>query len=117
MRILVLSISLFAMACGGGDDADSGVDSDKRVAELSESEVRDVCEAGIEAQGGEGTTHDCGDGVTAEVGTVDECVADYQDFPSDCELTVGELEACVNDWDDLCGDPPPSCQPLFECFF
>jgi hypothetical protein len=83
-------------ACGGG----SGVDGDKYVDELTAEEARQLCEWGVEKQGGP-MTKMCGGGVTITVRTVDECVASFQgEGAPHCQVSVAE--DCL---DALDGEP------------
>jgi len=112
---LFVAVTTFA-ACGGGDDADSsGLDPSAPVGTLSQEDATTMCEWSTTTQGGPGTVHECGDGVTVEIESVGECVTSLADF-SDCGLTVGQMEACTLELaDNPCGFGA-ACAPLFECF-
>jgi hypothetical protein len=112
---------LVAAGCGGGDF------DDKRISELTDSELEDLC-TDIIAVSTPSREITCPDGDTEEVGddgeTVAQCVAetrvDVEQFP-DCQLTAGELRTCVEAiysdefvCDDSASGFPRECAPLFE---
>jgi len=112
-----------AAACGGSG---SGVSSGKELTALSDVEIEDLCAylVGVE---GDLREIDCGDIiVTVGKGTVDECIDDLEvrqsEYPS-CDATVGDFEACSEDFaalsdDEVCDDStllPVSCEPLLLC--
>lgn len=113
---------------GGGDGTGimpppmggSGVSPSAQITTLSEADRRAVCTYVINAQGGP-RTHDCGDGVTFEVPTVEECVVEAAMFPTECMLTVGELEGCAEAVgpDPCTGIRSPAaeaeCGPIIDC--
>lgn len=113
----VVGAMLVAAACGG--DSGSGVDSGKRMSELSDAEARDVCQYAEDAQGGPRTIT-C-DGQDFEFEPDDfECEnATADEIPDTCTMTVGEYEECVDALGDV--DPceespelPASCDKLFS---
>lgn len=114
----VVSLCLVSIGCGGGDEGFSGVDVTKRLGDLSAAEMRDVCTWVIAQQGGEGAVHQCENGDTVTLDTVDECVAERDGFDT-CSVTVRQLEECVLAvGEDVCLAPStPVCQPLGECDF
>ena len=98
----LLSIAFLAVAACGGDSS-SGLDGTAQAGQLSTSDEQALCEWSIAEAGGAGHVTECGDEITVSVGTVAECVEDFADFV-DCDITVGELEACVNAFaSDPCG--------------
>lgn len=123
VRILV--VLLWCAACGG---TGSGVDGDKRVTSLGDSEIRALCEylTSLDPP----RTIDCGDGHMFMVGgqSVEDCIAEVitsqVQYPG-CEATVDDREACaeaiakVPDGELCTGDvsKPPQCDPLLtvEC--
>lgn len=114
--ILAFIFSASALACGGGGDGGgsrSGVNQSAQVGDLSESDMRQLCEWGVQAQGGAGSTEQCDNGFEATVGTVDECIANQQSYAS-CDLTVGQVEDCTAAGPcAVLGDP--ACAPVVEC--
>lgn len=109
-------------ACGGSDG--SGVSRSKSLASLNDDEITDLCEY---VAGGEMRTITCDDGstVTLEATTVAECVTEQQAAPTTCDATVGDVEDCHDDTEDLSDEElcdglaslPASCLPLLACAF
>lgn len=87
-------LGLMAVACGGGDSS-SGVDSSKRLVELTPAELMTLCEWSTAEQGGPGSMHECGDGATATIDTVAECVSGVGGLSDTCAYTVAQAESCV----------------------
>jgi len=127
----VLAVLLFASGCGGrrghgGDDDDddvvqggtgSGLPRGDAIVDLGPTELEDLCAWSADLQGGEGSTHDCGGGLTVTTKTVPDCVDSMSQMT--CDITVGEVEDCTS---DLAPDPcavleqtPASCLPLLQC--
>jgi hypothetical protein len=109
---------LFVAACGGGGDGDSGVDGDKNLTELSDSEQQALCEHVLELQGGAGATIECGD-FDVEIDTVAECVTGLGEIQASCAATVDDAEACAaGQGEDPCDftNPPAACEVVFGCF-
>jgi hypothetical protein len=128
-----------AFACGGGSGGgpggnagSSGVDPSKQINELTDDEVRDLCDYFGELQESPERTVDCGDGNTITIGinpdelqmSIDSCVAE---IPRDtCTATVAEAEMCFETLDttglsdaEVCAifmseDPPAGCDALFN---
>jgi hypothetical protein len=123
---------------GGGGGGSSGVDQNKTIGELSDSELRDLCEYFADLQPTPERMITCttpdGD-ITITFGSnpdelqadIDECVSDA---PPNCTATVGEAEACfeaqfgvfegLSD-DEICerltdetAESPPECEPLMN---
>ncbi|MCA9678017.1 MAG: hypothetical protein H6709_18270 [Kofleriaceae bacterium] len=116
MRHLIFATICAGLALGAcGSDTASGVPGDTKLAEMSTSEATDFCEWGIDAQGGAGAMHVCGD-VTIYVQSVADCVSSFGTFPSDCAATVAQGEACI---DALAADPcdlqAAACAPVYAC--
>lgn len=114
----MLLLAAILAACGGDETGFSGVSLHERVGALSMAEMRELCTWVIEQQGGEGAMHDCGNGNSVTLDTIDECVAEQGDY-ADCSMTVAQMESCVL---DVGGDPcrapqTASCQPLGACLF
>lgn len=118
--LLALSITLLAgavlLGCDTGGAGYSGVEPEQRVGALSEDDMRALCAWVIGRQGGEGALHECEGGLTITLDTIEECVAEQDDYAS-CSLTVSQMEQCVLDaGSDPCRVPStPSCQPLGQC--
>ena len=123
---LCLAAALFACG-GGGDDDNSGDDDDNGgggdsglstgaiVTDLSDDDLVELCDWNIDELGGEGHETECGDGLTATVGSSAECVSSFEN--KDCALTVGEFEDCTGALaDDPCdGLESQACAPFFTC--
>jgi hypothetical protein len=114
-NIWLAAVLVWCAACGRG----SGVDGDRRLVELSESEILDLCKYFADVEGPERTI-DCGafnvrrGGASSVSGCVSSLGAFHSDYPG-CEATVDQLEACVEATTDahVCsGDRPPECAPL-----
>jgi hypothetical protein len=107
--VFTASLSLFA--CGGGGG--SGLDSDKRLSELTEAELLDLCEYIIDE--GPSEPVECDDGVTYTPQTAAECAEDA--FPESCTATVANAEACAEAiGEDVCTAFEDSrCAWIFEC--
>lgn len=86
-----------AFACGGGDGGGgSGVDGNKLMVDLDDTELTDICT--FQADLVEPREVDCdGQTITIEPQAVADCVMGLQDtqdaFP-DCGVTVSQFEAC-----------------------
>jgi hypothetical protein len=96
---------------GGGDN--SGVDRNKFIDELTETEVRAVCEWSIAKQGGPGVKQ-CNEGMIT-VNTVEECIADYSAGAIHCQISL--VEDCMT---SLNGDACQffnslQCAAFFQC--
>lgn len=110
---------------GGGDDDDddiggggaSGLPVSAQIGDLSEGDVETLCEWGTERQGGAGSEYECADGITVTTQPATDCID--QLFETSCDITVGELEDCM---DAIAPDPcvllestPPACEPMLAC--
>ncbi len=111
-RLLFVAIATLA-ACKGG----SGVDSDKLVIDLSESEIDDLCGYIIDKQGDGGTevcTSDTGE-FTVSFPTFDECVDSLLNYVDGCPSTVRQEEECAEKLGaDPCDDPA-ACHASDDC--
>ena len=100
-------------ACGG--DSGSGIDKNKKINALSQSEVTTFCKWAIDEQGGPGHTTMCGD-IVIIVNTQMECEGQYGNFSASCTATVSDGEACVHALAaDPCSGGGDACQTLFTC--
>jgi hypothetical protein len=89
------AVLVSAAACGGDDDIDSGVDPDKTLEELSNSEVMDLCESTLDRVADAFVTIFCFTDAIAE---------SQQDPDADCETLAEE-----------CLDDPPSSDDELAC--
>jgi hypothetical protein len=105
-----LALSFSLAACGGSDG--SGVDGSKQLGQLSGDERTDLCEFVIDAQGGAGSMHMCGE-FTLTVQTVAECADDLA-LLTGCTATVAQAEDCaeVEPCDSLTSS---ACAAVFAC--
>ena len=113
MRRLFLVAFAMLAACGG-----SGVDSDKLIVELSDTEIDDLCTYIIDQQG-PARTEECedADGVpyTVEFYDFDGCVDSLLGYIAECPATVRQEEECAERLgDDPCADPT-ACHAADDC--
>jgi hypothetical protein len=101
------------VACGG-----SGVDSDKLVVDLSESEINDLCTYILEEQGG-ARTETCVDEdeveYEVEFPDFDECVESLLGYIEDCPATVKQEEECAEKLGEDPCDDPAACHASDDC--
>jgi hypothetical protein len=118
MRTAIV-LGLFLAACGGDDGGDfppeSGVEPSQPVSALTPADVNTLCAWSIDAEGGAGHVHQCGDGFEVTTLTVAECEADLAGWT--CAATVADYEACIN---ATGGDgckllTEAACEIFFEC--
>jgi hypothetical protein len=118
----MLRLSAFVLfaslaACGGDSGSGtSGVETTKKLNELSSSERQQLCEYMEDAQGGVHSKM-CGDGVTITTQSAAECATDLGGVSTSCTATVENAEACAEAaGDDLCNLlSSPACSFIFEC--
>jgi hypothetical protein len=114
---IYLGIMCFVLgfAACGGNDGGSGIDKNKKISALSDSEVTTFCEWAIAEQGGLGHQTMCGD-IVIIVNTQMQCESQYGNFSASCTATVSDAEACVHALaDDPCSLGGDTCQTLFDC--
>ena len=112
MRTLLLVAFATLAACKG-----SGVDSDKLVVDLSESEMNDLCSYIIEQQG-DARTEVCMDDdgeFTVDFPDFDECVDSMLNYVEDCPSTVRQEEECSEKLGDDPCDDPAACHASDDC--
>jgi hypothetical protein len=116
----ILCVALFA-ACGGGSG--SGVDSSKKLSDLTVAEVNQECNYAFETYPEKTIT--CPDSTTRTKGSkaadrATQCSATANRIPAGCTATVGQAEQCLEDVYNesdaaLCANTiPPSCAPLLS---
>ena len=90
-------LGLFVAACGGGDGGfppESGVEPAQPVSALTAGDINTLCAWSIDAEGGAGHVHECGDGIEVTTATVAACEADLAGWT--CTATVAQYEECIN---------------------
>jgi hypothetical protein len=93
LSLLSLATSLLVGCDSGGTPGRSGVNRDKYIDQLTESEQRTLCTWAITAQGGPGE-HICGDAGTWTVYSVEECVASPATSSTHCQVAM--VEDCID---------------------
>jgi hypothetical protein len=120
LRATTILLMLCSFGCGDDDGAPatSGVNGSARVADLGDPDVMQFCVWFVDLVDGPREVT-CPDDVTITFPSVDECVADYGNVASTCEMTVSQAEACARAVaaDNCAGFGNSACQPLFECAF
>lgn len=117
LRLIPFMLIGALVACtDSGSSSGSGVESTKKLTELSTSERQQVCDYMVEAEGGV-HSKTCGDGITITVKSAADCTTSLGSFSSTCAATVDSAEACAEAaGDDLCNlISSPSCSFLFQC--
>jgi hypothetical protein len=119
MRNLLLVVAI--VGCGGGSG--SGIDGNKKLADLTVAELNEECNYAYETY--PEVTITCPDGSTKHKGQTGtqstDCAATKNDVPATCPVTVSQVETCFADSYDesdaaVCaGTVPPSCAPLLSC--
>jgi hypothetical protein len=95
----------------------SGLTATKELSQLSTTERRDLCEWQASVNGGYARKTTCDGGFSVESPSdLAECL---QQFPSTCDATIAETEACIKkDAADPCAVAflnSPECKPLRDC--
>jgi len=132
--ILVITLYAFGFACAacqgsqskvqvdaGTDPPDASpntnnnldVDRNLYLDELTEEDLRELCEWMVAIQGGPHSV-DCGDGVMVTIDRVDDCLA--QPYWPHCP--VGLHAKCVETQaTDLCAAASLECEQFYECVY
>jgi hypothetical protein len=107
-------VVLALVACGGGGGtARPNVDGNKRLADLTPSELDALC-SWEEATTGGARTVDCGGGLTVTFKSKAQCAAALP--PASCQATVGQTEDCIDALDaNPCSFGGSACEPLLAC--
>lgn len=124
---LLLAVSLSALAAcssssSGGGGSVPGVDSSKKMSDVTSDDLGKICDYYAAKAGGYGTvkTTTC-DGGVSSTSKVDAnqaaCVAKFKRPPASCPITVGQFETCgdaISAMDPcvLSTSLPPQCAPL-----
>lgn len=119
---LILVCSL--VACAGDDDSGpdgvngaSGVESSKKLTNLSSSEREQLCDFMVDTWGG-AQTKVCSDDISVTTYDVDNCNAAFlTNLDASCEATVRNAESCAKAAGvDVCNLlASPACSFLFIC--
>ena len=104
----------FLTACS---DDSSGVDGSKKLADLSLSEMGDLCDYTSDVEGGYGASKMCGDGFSISVQSREACIAQLEATVAGCTATVDNAEACAEAiGEDLCKLlSEPKCAFALQC--
>jgi hypothetical protein len=109
-------------ACGSDDRPPSttGIEPDKPLADLTDSEIRQLCDWTVAQLGGYGRSSECAGGLQIRTfASQEECAARHRQdvLQPSCTATVADAEACITALDgDHCQVlSAPECGPLSEC--
>jgi hypothetical protein len=120
-RFCLSGIALLLLThCGDGTTAHSGLDSSRKLVELTDAEKGQFCDWAVNQLGGYGVTCNA-DWAFMSYPDQAACVKDGPSSTTtpNCTLTVGQAEACVNSvskcasFADL--KSSPVCAPLTVC--
>jgi hypothetical protein len=117
LRLVPFVMCVALAACSDSSSGSgSGVETTKKLTELSTSERQQLCDYMVEAEGGVHSKM-CGDGITISVKSASECTTAFSGFSASCTATVDNAEACAEAaGDDLCNLlSSQSCAFLFQC--
>jgi hypothetical protein len=109
-RIAFLSALLFSLlaACDGSGD--------KKLSELNDAEIRDLCAYSVELDHARDGTECGSDEPDAE--RLAECIEELQQWPSSCQGTRDQAEECLEaQAEKPCGDDEdyPECAVFDDC--
>jgi len=122
-------VAMTMTACGGdatssaqggasGAPGPSGIPSNTRLADLTDSQVRQLCDWAAAQEGGYGTAHTCGGGITIRTyASQEDCFQRTRASAGPtCAATVGDIEACEQVLaSDACNTSAPECANLIAC--
>jgi hypothetical protein len=116
-RVVLLAALLFAgCAAESTESTESGVDGDKRVAQLDSDELHQFCEWVVDIKNATDTSVcDFEDGPPREPRTVEGCLEELAMLAPSCPGTVEQAEACLNALKISPCDPVPQCRPFEDC--
>jgi hypothetical protein len=100
---------------GGGNSPPPDIDPSTLVSDLSDSQKAELCDWSVELRGGYGVTVDCGNQIMESTYMSQaQCLA--AEFHGQCELTVGQWEACYVALVPSGGCKyPPECEVVYDC--
>jgi hypothetical protein len=107
LRLVVLAAVAVAGACSASHPDEpigmSGLPNERRLYELTDAELRQLCEWQASLLGEPGSTTECEGGKRAGTPTVDACVSAWRTTEDECRMTVRQREGCVlEEADDPC---------------
>jgi hypothetical protein len=109
LRVALLSALLpsLLIACDGSGDTKLG--------DLSDSEIRSLCERAVELDSVE-ASNGCGRD-TPDAEALAACIDEFEHWPSSCQATLDQAEECLDaQAEDPCGDVEvPACEALDAC--
>jgi hypothetical protein len=117
---MVVSLTIAAPACGGGDGGDAPYDA-KRLPELTDAEKEQLCDWEAEKDGGYGKMMECSQGYTVKT-SVDRaaCLKAGNKEIFHCDFPVSQYKACIVAFaEDRCNlqilGSDKNCAPIFQC--
>jgi hypothetical protein len=116
---LILALCPAAACGGGGLTASSGIDPDRQVGSLNDTERAALCDWTSSLSGGYGRDIVCSDGQTRPVDdTQQDCLQRFSSFDT-CRIEVRVYEACVRHiFATACAPDPvstPECDVYLGC--
>ena len=112
MRRMIVVVAM--IGCGGGGGK-SGVSSDKKLNQLSASEISDFCSYEVDVQMAPRTV-DCGNGLSVTLKDKAACIASFAMFSATCAATVEQAESCAEAVGaDPCNFGGNTCAPILQC--
>jgi hypothetical protein len=102
------------IGCGSGGGK-SGVQSDKRLVDLSASEISEFCAYQVDVEMAPRTV-DCGGGLTITLKNQADCVTSFGQFMPSCTATVSQGETCAEAvGSDPCNFGGAACTAILQC--
>jgi hypothetical protein len=100
---------------GGGNNPPPDIDPSTLVSDLSDSQKAELCDWSVELRGGYGVVVDCG-GQIMESTYMSQAQCLAAEFHGQCDLTVGQWEACYLALVPSGGcEYPPECEVVYDC--
>lgn len=104
----------FASLFSGGGGGGGTLDRNKQLRDVTEPEADELCGYASAQVGGDNVTEACGDNVSANSGTVAQCVSHLLGVT--CTVTIGQYQDCYAAVDSPCDFlTVAACQPLHNC--
>jgi hypothetical protein len=120
-RISLLAlVSLTVLATNGcdgnsGTKATSGVAGSKLMSNLTDEDVKKLCDWSASLYGGYGKVTSCTDWTVGAPKDVATCLARSESIQANCTLSVEEAEACMKGV-AACNPDPVLCAELLSCY-